>query len=134
MLYKGYCSCQQWQVEISVEKPLASFNPRICDCSYCQDNPAAIISDPAMMIAFLGQGLTINKNGDQLADFYYCNYCGDLLVVACNLNGQLRGAVNANLLLEANQLGKPHVIQPRLLSAKEKRERWGSLWGVLSGV
>ena len=86
------------------------------------------------MIAFLGQGLTINKNGDQLADFYYCNYCGDLLVVACNLNGQLRGAVNANLLLEANQLGKPHVIQPRLLSAKEKRERWGSLWGVLSGV
>lgn len=87
-----------------------------------------------MVIDFVGGEITINQNGDQLANFYYCDSCGDLLAVGCNLNGQLRGAVNPNLLRNANQLGKPVQIQPRLLSSDEKLDRWGKLWGVLNGV
>ena len=73
-------------------------------------------------------------NGDQLANFYYCDYCGDFLAVGCNLHGQLRGAVNSNLLHSSNQLGKSIQIQPQLLSSDEKLDRWGKLWGVLNGV
>ena len=87
-----------------------------------------------MVIDFVGGEVTINQNGDQLANFYYCDSCGDLLAVGCNLNGELRGAVNSNLLHNANQLGKPIQIQPRLLSSAEKLDRWGKLWGVLNGV
>ncbi|MGH1543718.1 MAG: hypothetical protein ACRBHB_25185 [Arenicella sp.] len=87
-----------------------------------------------MVIDFFGGEITINQNGDQLANFYYCDYCGDLLAVGCHLNDQLRGAVNPDLLRNANQLGKPIQIQPRLLSADEKLDRWGKLWGVLNGV
>ena len=87
-----------------------------------------------MVINLVGGEITINKNGDQLANFYYCDHCGDLLAVGCNLNGQLRGAVNPNLLRNANQLGKPIKIQPQLLNASEKLDRWGKLWGVLNGV
>lgn len=87
-----------------------------------------------MIINFIGGEITINQNGDELANFYYCNDCGDLLAVGCNLNGHLRGAVNPNLLRDANQLGKPIQIQPRLLSSDEKLDRWGKLWGVLNGV
>jgi len=50
---------------------------------------SAIISDPDMIIDFVGGEITINQNGDQLANFYYCDCCGDLLAVGCNLNSQL---------------------------------------------
>jgi len=134
MFYKGSCECNHWQVEVSVTLSLGDFNPRICDCNYCQNNPISIISDPNMVICFVGGEIKINQNGDQLANFYYCNNCDDLLAVGCHLNGQLRGAVNPNLLRNAKQLGKPIQIQPRLLSANEKLDRWGKLWGVLNGV
>ncbi len=87
-----------------------------------------------MIIEFVGGKTSIIQNGDQLASFYYCDNCDDLLAVGCNLNGQLRGAVNSNLLHDTNQFGKAIQIQPRLLSSSEKLDRWGKLWGVLNGV
>ena len=134
MRYKGSCSCNQWQVEIEVQRSLEEFNPRICDCNYCKNNPSQIISDPDMIIKLVGGRTSVVKNGDQLANFYYCDCCGDLLSVGCTLNGQLRGAVNPNLLHSSNQLGKPIHIQPWLLSSDEKLDRWEKLWGVLIGV
>jgi len=134
MNYTGSCSCNRWQVEIEVPRPLEEFNPRVCDCSYCQNNPSEIISDPKMKIKYSGGETSIAKNGDQLANFYYCDYCGDLLAVGCDLDGQRRGAVNSKLLHSFNQLGKPIQIQPRLLSVVEKLDRWEKLWGVLAGL
>lgn len=134
MLYKGSCNCNQWQLEVNAAKPLSDFSPRICDCDYCKNNPSAIISDPDMVVDFIGSEVTVNKNGDQLAYFYYCGDCGDFLAVGCILNSQLRGAVNANLLNDSKQLGNPIQIQPRLLSANEKLDRWEKLWGVLNGL
>jgi len=134
MHYKGACSCNHWQFEIEVDKPLSKFNPRVCDCDYCQSHPSRIISDPNMRIELVGVELSISQNGDQLANFYYCNQCHDLLAVGCHLNSQLRGAVNSDLLHCSDQLDEPIQIQPKLLSSSEKLERWGSLWGVLHGV
>lgn len=84
-----------------------------------------------MIIEFVGGETSIIQNGDQLAN---CDYCGDFLAVGCNLNSQLRGAVNSNLLYSSNQLGKPIQIQPQLLSSDEKLDRWAKLWGVLNGI
>lgn len=134
MHYKGSCSCNRWQVEIDVARSLDEFNPRVCDCNYCQKNPSEIISDPNMKIELLGGETSIIQNGDQLANFYYCDFCNDLLAVGCDINGQQRGAVNSNLLLSSSKLGKQIQIQPRLLSSSEKLDRWGKLWGVLNGV
>jgi hypothetical protein len=134
MYYKGSCSCNRWQVEIEIKKPLEAFNPRVCDCNYCQKNPSEIISDPNMIIEFFGGETSTIQNGDQLANFYYCNFCSDFLAVGCNLNGQLRGAVNSSLLHSSSKLGKSIEIQPRLLSSDEKIDRWGKLWGGLNGV
>jgi hypothetical protein len=134
MHYKGSCSCNRWKVEIEVTKSLEEFNSRICDCNYCQDNPSEIISDPNMKIEFLGGEALINHNGDQLANFYYCDCCSDFLAVGCDIKGQQRGAVNSNLLHSSCKLGKPIIIQPRLLNSNEKLDRWGKLWGVLNGI
>jgi len=134
MIYKGSCNCNRWQVEVEVTTSLGDFNPRSCDCDYCKNTPSAIISDPNMKIDLVGGKVAINKNGDRLANFYHCDFCGDLLAVGCDFNSQLRGAVNANLLRDVNQLGKSVKVQPRLLRADEKLDRWGKLWGQLNGV
>lgn len=134
MHYKGSCSCNRWQVEIEVDRALEEFNPRVCDCNYCQKNPSQVISDLNMKIEFFGGETSIIQNGDQLAYFYYCDCCSDFLAVGCNINGQQRGAVNSNLLYSSSELGKPIQIQPRLLSSDEKLDRWGNLWGVLNGI
>ena len=132
MIYKGSCNCNGWQVEVEVTKPLGDFNPRSCDCDYCKNSPSEIISDPNMRVDLMGGEITINKNGDQLANFYYCDSCGDLLAVGRYFNNQLRGAVNANLLRDSGQLGKTIEIQPRLLNADEKLDRWQRLWGQVN--
>ena len=81
-----------------------------------------------------GDKLTVNKNGDELASFYHCASCSELLAVGCEINGELRGAVNAQLLDQRDSLGPAVPIQPRLLSSAEKVGRWGKLWGTLKGV
>lgn len=132
--YKGSCHCSRWQVEIQVHKPLEALNPRICDCSYCQSNSSKILSEPGMVIELIGGEASSTQNGDKLATFFHCDCCGDFLAVGCDIDGHRRGAVNASLLQDAHQLGKPIQIQPRLLSPSEKLERWGKLWGQLKGV
>jgi hypothetical protein len=89
-----------------------------------------------MHIQVMGEAsnLVVNKNGDQLASFYHCAKCEDLLSVGCVFRGQLRGAVNALLLDQKELLGARIPIQPRLLSADEKLDRWSKLWGNLEGV
>ena len=133
MLYNGSCKCKRWQVEVRLAVPLEDLSRRVCDCHYCQINPSSIISDPSMSGVFFGDGISIKQNGDQLANFYHCKSCIVLLAVGCNINSTLRGAVNANLLRDMNKLGEPIQIQPRLLSADAKLDRWNRLWGVLSG-
>lgn len=128
------CSCGQWQAKITVTKPLKELNPRICDCDYCQSHPSSVVSDPNMVIDLIGGTTQIRKNGDRLANFYHCDCCGDFLAVGCHINGVLHGAVNSNLFSDTSQLGESVNIQPRLLSANEKIERWAGLWGTLNGV
>jgi hypothetical protein len=89
-----------------------------------------------MLIQLTGHvdNLAVNRNGDQLASFYLCAICGDMLSVGCMIDGQLRGAVNSLLLDQKDLLGAHIQIQPRLLSSNEKLSRWSKLWGSLEGV
>ena len=133
-LLNGSCSCGQWQVNVRVDKSIDDLNPRVCDCNYCRTHPSAVISDPSMIIDFTGGRSTFDQNGDRQANFFRCNYCGDLLAVGCHIDGELRGAVSADLFDDSYSFGEPVQIQPWLLSSKERLERWGKLWGFLYGI
>ena len=89
-----------------------------------------------MLIRLIGEAgdLVVNTNGDQLASFYHCANCREMLAVGCMIHGQMRGAVNSLLLDQKELLGASMPIQPRLLSADEKLDRWSKLWGSLEGV
>jgi hypothetical protein len=78
--------------------------------------------------------LIVNTNGDQLAKFYHCSECREMFAVGCLIGGQFRGAVNSLLLDQRDHLGASMQIQPRLLTATEKPNRWGKLWVSLEGV
>lgn len=75
--------------------------------------------------------LNLEQNGDRLATFYHCTSCAEPLAVGCEIKGRLRGAVNAFLLERRAELGAQVAIQPRLLSATEKLQRWEKIWGEL---
>ena len=136
MNYSGSCKCKRWSIQVSTAEALSKLNPRVCDCTYCKTHPAAIISEPHMLIRLVGEAgdLVVNTNGDQLASFYHCASCGEMLAVGCVIRGQMRGAVNSLLLDQKELLGASMPIQPRLLSAAEKLGRWSKLWGSLEGV
>lgn len=85
-----------------------------------------------MVIRLAGNTIEIEKNGDQLANFYRCANCKQLIAVGCVLNGVSRGAINPELFSNVSEFGEPIHIQPRLLSAQEKLQRWEALWGVLN--
>lgn len=134
MNYSGMCKCSKWSIQVSTDLTLSQLSPRVCDCKYCKSHPlSAVISEPDMLIKLIGEssGLVLRKNGDQLANFYHCCKCEELLAVGCVINGQMRGAINSLLLDQKVFLGKTIKIQPRLLTGSQKMNRWDKLWGIL---
>ena len=129
----GRCKCGEITFTIAVDVDPIDLKPRSCDCDYCKSNPSSIISHPTMVIelsVYISQ-LNIAQNGDALANFYRCAQCNSLICVGCELDGKMRGAVNADLLSNRTELGTIVYISPKLLSPKEKIKRWKELWGSI---
>lgn len=127
----GSCECKQVKVVVSVDERANNLHPRVCDCDYCNLYPAPVISHPTMKIEVFASlaNLKIDKNGDELARFYRCPNCNNLIIVGCEIDEQLRGAVNAGLLTKVAHFGGRIKISPKKLTAQEKLERWRTLWG-----
>ena len=134
MIYQGRCTCGEWNIDLEFTQPTKILSPRICDCEYCKSNPSKIISAPDLAAKFFGGSCKIRKNGDQLANFYYCTGCSQLLAVGCYINGSLLGAINCGLFPDKVKFGAPVNVQPRFLSSEEKIDRWGKLWGKIVGL
>ena len=127
----GQCRCGDIKIQVTAAIESRELQPRVCDCDYCQQHPAAIISHPSMVMTLLSPlvQLHMDKNGDQLAGFYRCPNCRELIFVGCSIEGVLRGAVNVNLLQA--QFGEAIAISPKKLTPEQKLERWRGLWGPI---
>lgn len=136
MKYTSKCRCGGFSVCIEMESDISDLTPRVCDCDFCQVNPSQLLSCSAMNIDVSSPGTSLNKlhNGSGLATFYQCSYCKQILAVGAQIDGQLRGAVNALLFSDKYQLKKPDLVQPRLLSSRDKENRWANIWGQLNVV
>lgn len=132
--YEGGCSCGGWTVGLELQQPLESLTPRRCSCEFCQQHPSVIVSAPELRAKFSGGTARTRTNGERLAVFYYCGECDELLAVGASIQGVLRGAVNSALLPASHALGEPMLVRPQGLDAEAKVERWGRLWGMLTGL
>ncbi|WP_434360306.1 hypothetical protein NF212_07615 [Parasalinivibrio latis] len=129
----GNCRCNSVSLHVSAEIDFSELNPRRCDCDYCREKPAALISHPTMEVEV---GVPLNsmkaeQNGDRLATFYRCKTCDDLIVVGAKIDGEWRGAVNGELLSCRSELGDDVAISPKKLSPSEKQARWKKLWAKI---
>jgi len=63
--------------------------------------------------------------------FLSCAGCGTVIAAAHQLDGSLKGAINAGLLNEFERLQEPIIVSPRLLDPEEKLTRWESIWSSM---
>lgn len=131
IVLRGGCRCRALKVEVTLTKPAPSYAPRACDCSFCRERGTAWLSDPqgALCLMQRDEADALHcRQGSGQADFIACAHCGSLMMVACEIDGQLHAAVNANVLDDARSFATAQVASPQHLSAAAKRERWRELW------
>jgi len=127
----GACHCGNIHISIALAQPPASYAPRTCDCDFCRKHGASYLSDPHGSLqldvrdtAFMGK----YRHGSQMADFLFCSRCGVLIGVLYQDGKRMYGTVNCAALHQAEALGAPRTVSPKLLASSEKTARWTALW------
>lgn len=127
--YKGSCKCGNSSFTLSFPKKLEFYSPRACDCDFCVQRKASYLSDPEGSLDIESkEELATDTQGSEQAKFLSCKGCGLLIAVICPFSTGLKGAVNATLINEHNQLQDQITVSPKLLTPSEKLERWKGMW------
>lgn len=126
---EGGCHCGNVTVRMALTGDPASYEPRSCDCDFCQMHGSAYISDPkGRLIIQIRQenGLGRYRQGAGKADMLFCVNCG-VLVGACYKEGErMFGVVNVRIFSQA--FGDAISASPKRLSPEEKIQRWKTIW------
>ena len=125
----GKCSCGQTKVKLSLPEALDQYSPRACDCDFCTSRNISYISHPDGELEIESmEALDIQKQGSKQANFITCNCCKSVIACCLQIENSLIGALNSTLLLNYSLLQDPTLVSPKALGAKEKIERWQSVW------
>lgn len=133
LLYIGSCQCNQVELQLTLPKPLQEYEPRACDCDFCAQRDVLYVSDPLSRLNIVSTiNLFHSKQGSEQAQFLSCVNCEQLVAVVTEINGELRGAINAECLDDSSLLAKPVSVNPKSLNPTQKRERWAKSWSKVS--
>jgi hypothetical protein len=127
----GACPCGNIELEMEFIRPPESYQPRACDCDFCRKHAAAYVSDAAGSLDIRirhERGKATCRQGSALAEFLFCNYCGVLTCVLYPTEDGYFGAVNVGIIDPEIRFGEEQVVSPKLLSPKEKSQRWREVW------
>lgn len=127
---KGRCHCGNITADIELTSSPAAFNPRACDCDFCQKHGAAYISDPQGKLSISANEPSLlgrSHQGSGTADFLFCRQCGVLVGVSFQQAQNIYATINANIIKEAG-FGDTCSASPKKLSTAEKIARWQAVW------
>jgi hypothetical protein len=125
----GECLCGRVVFSIELPEQLEKYSPRACDCDFCTRRSISYLSHPGGVLEIeCSEPFDVIQQGSNQAMFLSCADCGSVVAVVHQLDGSLKGAVNAVLLKEFERLQEPIIVSPRLLSPEEKRIRWEGIW------
>lgn len=130
-IHRAACYCGNLSADVSFSKPVAEYEPRACDCNFCEKHAAAYVSDAAGKLNIQvqdGDQLGSCQHGSGLANFLFCRSCGVMFAVTFQLDEQLFGSLNSRTLQDRRLLNPPQPASPRLLSDSEKQSRWSKVW------
>ena len=128
----GTCRCGAVSCNIQLPQAPSSYAPRRCDCDFCTARDLLYLSDPnGQLHISANSALTRLKQGSEQAEFLACSQC-QTVVAVCYREAEISvGAINASLLQPQPPFAAAVTVQPRLLAADSKTERWKQLWTPL---
>lgn len=130
---RGGCHCGYLTFQAHLTRATSDYAPRACDCSFCRKHGAAWLSDPqgAVLVRTRGEAVRYRQGSEQ-AEFIACPHCAVLVLVACEIDGRLRAAINARAVEHDAEHDEPFATEqtasPQRLQADAKRERWEQVW------
>lgn len=128
----GTCLCGSVYCEIQLPQPASAYAPRRCDCDFCTSRNLQYLSDAKGQLQIHStKPLQRLKQGSEQAEFLACSQCQTVVAVCYREAEICVGAVNASLLKPGSQFAEAVTVQPRLLAAVTKTERWKQLWTPL---
>jgi hypothetical protein len=128
----GSCLCGAVTVEIQLPQPASAYAPRRCDCDFCTSRNLQYLSDAKGQLQIYSPKLLQRlRQGSEQAEFLACSQCQTIVAVCYREAEICVGAVNASLLQPRSEFAEAVTVQPRLLAADTKTERWKQLWTPL---
>ena len=132
--YLARCHCGSLSARYCTAVPVASWNVRACQCSFCRAHDALSISDPAGSLefsAFRPEHLQRYRFGSGLTDFMICKECG--VYIGARLASEPFGIINARALIPIPEdLPAAKAIDYSGESGSEKRTRRAGRWTPLT--
>jgi hypothetical protein len=127
----GSCFCNNISFVMELTQPLNQYNPRECDCDFCQKHGSAAISDKDGTLDITIKDLQLLskfRQGSNLAEFLICKICGVFVAVCYDDYGKIYGAINSRTVTNKKEFGSNTLVSPEKLSNDEKIQRWKMLW------
>lgn len=129
MSMSGGCDCNNITVVWHTRE--YSHTPRACQCDYCSAKSAAYVTESGTKVEVTISNDTFHKtiqHGSNSASFHECTNCNQLVFVTAKIDGQLYGALNANLLINKQGFSAISKLTFSSQTAKQKRDRWRQNW------
>lgn len=127
--HAGACQCTQIEFQLSLPEPLLSYSPRACDCDFCSQHDVLFLSDPRGSLNIISTiSLDHHKQGSQQAEFLSCKHCEQVVAVVSNIDGVLKGSLNADCLYDFATLAQATPVSPESLCPADRKARWSKLW------
>jgi hypothetical protein len=127
----GGCYCGNIRLSVTLSRDPSAYNPRACDCDFCQKHGAAYVSDPQGELRIqINDAAQVSRfrQGSNTAEMLLCRSCGVLVGALYREADRLFGTLNVQALDCRAAFGAAHSVSPKLLAADQKVQRWRDLW------
>jgi hypothetical protein len=127
----GGCYCGNVLLDLQLRNEPGSYQPRVCDCTFCRKHGAAYISDAqgSLRIRIKDQGRSgTYRQGSELAEMLLCTQCGVLVGALYRAEGRIYATVNVRAVEGAESFGAQQPVSPKKLSPDAKISRWKDMW------
>ena len=129
MSMRGSCSCNNIQVTWKTRD--YSLVPRACQCDFCLPRKAAWVSKSGTAVEVIVRKENLHRiarHGSNNARFHECSHCGEVVLAAAEIDGELYGVLNAKRMNNPQGFSDSVRTDFSGQSAEEKRRRWRLNW------
>ena len=127
----GGCYCGNVSLDVTLSREPATYNPRACDCDFCQKHGASYVSDPLGSLCIRIEDereVSRYRQGSGTAELLLCRKCGVMVAAVYRDADEVFGTVNVRALDSRADFGAEVAVSPKVLSAQEKVTRWRGIW------